>query len=154
MKISSGGCQCGRVRYRFTGAPGRASICHCRMCQKAFGSFGAPLVSVPLENFTWTRGKPGTFRSSDPVERGFCASCGTPLYMLEDGHPNIELAVGTLDNPNAVELEGQVGVESKVSWFDSMPALPRETTNENNPVALTGRYHTHQHPDFDTEHWP
>ena len=49
MDGRSGGCQCGAVRYHFTGALGRASICHCRMCQKAFGSFGAPLVSVPHE---------------------------------------------------------------------------------------------------------
>jgi hypothetical protein len=27
------------------------------MCQKAMGSFFAPLVGFPLENFTWTRGK-------------------------------------------------------------------------------------------------
>jgi hypothetical protein len=33
----TGGCQCGAVRYRIEGDLGRASICHCRMCQKAFG---------------------------------------------------------------------------------------------------------------------
>jgi hypothetical protein len=35
----SGGCQCGAVRFRVDGELGRASICHCRMCQKAFGAF-------------------------------------------------------------------------------------------------------------------
>lgn len=149
MSEYSGGCQCGAVRYRFSGAVGRASICHCRMCQKAFGSFGAPLVSVPLTAFKWTRGAPGIFRSSQPVARGFCKDCGTPLFMQEDGDPNIELAIGTLDDPNAVTLEGQVGVESKVNWFDSMFTLPAETTNENNPAAPQ-RYHTRQHPDHDT----
>ncbi|MBN8931604.1 MAG: GFA family protein [Rhizobium pusense] len=29
----SGGCQCGAVRFH-AGKLGRASICHCRMCQK------------------------------------------------------------------------------------------------------------------------
>jgi hypothetical protein len=151
--MTSGGCQCGAVRYRFTGPMGRASICHCRMCQKAFGSFGAPLVSVPLSAFSWTRGAPGIFRSSAPVARGFCAACGTPLFMLEDGHPDIELAIGTLDDPNAVTLEGQVGVESKLAWFDGMPQLPPETTDQNNPAAAR-LYHTRQHPDHDTEQWP
>ena len=154
MDGRSGGCQCGAVRYHFTGALGRASICHCRMCQKAFGSFGAPLVSVPHEGFSWTRGKPALYRSSDPVARGFCAECGTPLFMQEDGDNHIEIAIGTLDDPNAVTLEGQVGVESKVAWFDSMPGLPAETTNENNPAAARGRYQTHQHPDHDTKRWP
>ena len=42
----SGGCQCGAVRFRVEGALGDASICHCRMCQKASGNFYQPLVSV------------------------------------------------------------------------------------------------------------
>ena len=42
----SGGCQCGKVRFRVEGALGDASICHCRMCQKASGNFYLPLVSV------------------------------------------------------------------------------------------------------------
>ena len=42
----SGGCQCGAVRFRIRGVLKDASICHCRMCQKAFGHFYAPLVGV------------------------------------------------------------------------------------------------------------
>ena len=150
----SGGCQCGAVRYHVDGPLGHAGICHCRMCQKAFGNFGAALVSVAMAHFTWTRGRPSEFRSSPIVARGFCAACGTPLYMRDDGDPNIELAIGTLDDPNAAPPQTQVGVESKLVWFDGMPHLPKQTTNENNPLAAEGRYPTRQHPDHDTEHWP
>ena len=45
-RVYSGGCQCGAVRFRVEGALGDASICHCRMCQKASGNFYQPLVSV------------------------------------------------------------------------------------------------------------
>ncbi len=34
----TGGCQCGAVRFRAERL-GSATICHCRMCQKAFGGF-------------------------------------------------------------------------------------------------------------------
>lgn len=42
----TGGCQCGAVRYEISGGLGRASICHCRMCQKALGNAFAPLVTA------------------------------------------------------------------------------------------------------------
>ena len=57
----SGGCQCGAVRYRVTGPLIDPSICHCRMCQKAFGSLFAPLVGVKLDGFTLTRGSLSIF---------------------------------------------------------------------------------------------
>ena len=75
----TGGCQCGAVRYALHETPSHPHICHCRMCQKAFGSFFAPLTGVPRKQFELTRGSLSTFKSSDQVERGFCKNCGTPL---------------------------------------------------------------------------
>ena len=69
----TGGCQCGAVRFA-VGRLGRGSICHCRMCQKAFGAFFGPLVTS--FEVTWTRGAPKYFESSDRIKRGFCAECG------------------------------------------------------------------------------
>jgi hypothetical protein len=146
----SGGCQCGAVRYKLTGPLDKASICHCRMCQKAFGNFGAPLVAVPLSGFSWTRGQPGTFRSSSVVERGFCRDCGTPLYMLEDGWQLMEVTIGSLDDPNAVgPLLHQVGVESRVHWFASMFTLAEKTTDEDRTPEDRARLKSLQHPDWD-----
>ena len=45
----TGGCQCGAVRYALHEQPTDPHICHCRMCQKAFGSFFAPLAGVAGE---------------------------------------------------------------------------------------------------------
>ena len=44
-RVLAGGCQCGRTRYELDRL-GRASICHCRMCQRAFGNAFAPLVTA------------------------------------------------------------------------------------------------------------
>jgi hypothetical protein len=154
-KSWSGGCQCGAVRYHFEGAPLKASICHCRMCQKAFGSWGAALISLPAAGFEWTRGKPAEFRSSATVARGFCAGCGTPLYMRDDGDANYEIAIGALDDPNAIPpMDGQVGVESEVRWFSAMHKLPRQRTEDYCSPEDLKRYASLQHPDRDTEEWP
>jgi hypothetical protein len=149
----SGGCQCGAVRYKFRGRPGNASICYCRMCQNAFGSFGAPLVSLRAAELEWTRGKPAEFRSSPPVARGFCAKCGTPLYMHDDGDAHYEMAIGTLDDPNLTPPTKQVGVESELEWFRTLSSLPRQRTSDYNSPEKLASYRSRQHPDHDTEVW-
>lgn len=152
--VFTGGCQCGAVRYRIDGPLGRASICHCRMCQKAFGSFFAPLVSAPEARLTWTRGKPAEFRSSPIVARGYCAACGTPLHMKEDGDPNYEIAVGSLDNPELAPPIHQVGIESRLSWFKSLPDLPGHSTEDDRTPEDLAKLRSLQHPDHDTKVWP
>ena len=151
----SGGCQCGAIRYKIEGKFGRAGICHCRMCQKAFGAWGAALVSVPVTNLTWTRGQPAEFRSSSVVARGYCRDCGTPLHMKEDRDPTYEIAIGTLDDPNAVgAFTEQAGIESKLTWFDTLHALPKQTTQDYRSADDLNKLASLQHPDHDTGVWP
>jgi hypothetical protein len=153
-EVSTGGCQCGAVRYRIEGPLGTAGFCHCRMCQKAFGSLGAPLVSVPRQRFRWTRGEPTEFRSSPIVARGFCRDCGTPLYMSEDGDSVIEIAIGTLDDPAAAAPDHVVGIESKLPWADRLPTLPAHSTAEDRTPGDLAKLTPLQHPDHDTADWP
>jgi hypothetical protein len=150
----SGGCQCGAVRFRATEV-GDAGFCHCRMCQKAFGGPGAALISVPIGKLRWTRGTPSEFRSSAIVARGFCANCGTPLYMQEDGWPVCEMAICAFDNPAALPApDHQVGVESKLPWFDRLNALPGKRTDDDRTPRDLARLKSLQHPDRDTDRWP
>ncbi len=147
----SGGCQCGAVRFR-AHSLGHAGFCHCRMCQKAFGSPGAALISVPVGDLEWTRGTPAEFRSSPIVARGFCERCGTPLYMLEDDYPVYDMAMGAFDA--AADLpppDHVVGVESKLPWFDYLHALPARTTAQDRAPEDLVRLRSLQHPDHDTE---
>ena len=146
-KADSGGCQCGAVRFSVEGALGRASICHCRMCQKAFGSFYGPFVSAP--GLKWTRGGPKYFQSSNRVRRGFCAECGTPLtFEPDDGPP--EVAIGAFDNPANLRPVIQLEVASRLPWLDELAALPVRTQGEAYYASIS----SFQHPDHDTDHWP
>jgi hypothetical protein len=124
------------------------------MCQKAFGSWGAALLSVKVAQLTWTRGQPAEFRSSAIVARGFCAQCGTPLHMKEDGDPTYEIAIGTLDDPEKAPPTQQVGIESELSWFKSLPGLPGHTTEEDRTPEDLAKLRSLQHPDHDTATWP
>lgn len=114
----SGGCQCGAVRFRVRGQLEHSSICHCRMCQKAFGAYYAPLVTVSEAGFRWTRGEPKRFASSNLVRRGFCADCGTPLtYETPVG---VSVAAGAFDEPGRVSPSIQYGVEGKLPFVDAL----------------------------------
>lgn len=150
----SGGCQCGGVRYRLASFPTGASIYHCRMCQKAFGNYVAPLAGVPMADLNWTRGEPGRFRSSEAVERGFCRDCGTPLFYRVLDQDRISVSLGSLDEPDRVVPDVAFGLEGKRAVFDRLPALPVSTTEEDTDPALYARMRSRQHPDHDTESWP
>ncbi len=152
----TGGCQCGAVRYALKQQPLNPHICHCRMCQKAFGSFFAPLASVLTENFELTRGAPATFKSSDHTARGFCAACGTPLTLQDERPEKIFIALGSLDEPAMVEPENQYGIEGRAPWFAALPGLPGDKSTEEDDPDLAARIaaSNHQHPDHDTDAWP
>ncbi len=152
--LHSGGCQCGAVRYALTAEPYGTHICHCRMCQKAFGAFYAPLTKARTKDFAWTRGRPAVFRSSPDVERGFCAACGTPLTFAHRGSDHLNISVGSLDRPEGVKPEVQIGIESRMPWADELPRLAEERTEDIMPAERLTRIESYQHPDHDTDDWP
>lgn len=152
----SGGCQCGAIRYRFTRRPAGAHVCHCRMCQKAFGGFYAPLVGARSEYFEVTRGAIATFSSSDLVERGFCRDCGTPLTFAYKSGSGISVSIGSLDHPEDFPPLDQHGVESRLPFVNGIGHLPDlpATEDEDPATAEAIRQSNHQHPDRDTAEWP
>lgn len=151
--IYTGGCQCGAVRFRVEGALGDASVCHCRMCQKASGNFYLPLVSVRGARLEWTRGEPKRFQSSNHAWRGFCGDCGTPLtYEAPDG---IALTIAAFDDPSTIRPTIQWGTEAKLPYVDTVPDLPEEETMADIADApFLADLKSYQHPDHDTDQWP
>ena len=148
----TGGCQCGAVRFAVEDL-GRPSICHCRMCQKAFGSFFGPFVTA--KGLAWTRGEPKRFQSSNMVRRGFCADCGTPLTYEWEGVDNVELAIGAFDDPASIKPVMQIGLNAKLPWFGELDGLPGRPGGESGGAdALFDKVVSYQHPDHDTESWP
>ncbi len=147
--MKAGGCQCGAVRYAIDGALNNPHICHCRMCQKAFGNYFAALAGALRENFRWTHGEPGFFRSSDIVQRGFCRDCGTPLSFAYDHSKYIAVSIGSLDSPDEVKPENQYGVEARQPAFVSLHTLPASRTEDDTPADVMTKLTSRQHPDHD-----
>ena len=152
----SGGCQCGAVRYHASSFLDSSHICHCRMCQKAVGNFFAALIGIPREAFQWTRGEPALFRSSDPVTRGFCGICGTPLLYDYATSKHLNVTTGSLDNPALFPPGVQFGREARMPWFSDICTLADQGTTEQTMAdhVSTIKASNHQHPDYDTGRWP
>ena len=148
----AGGCQCGAVRFRVAAPLRHASICNCRMCQKAVGNIFATWAEfdAPVE---WTRGRPSLFRSSTKVQRGFCNMCGTPLsYQWGDHNP--ALSIGSFDRPNEIVPTGEAARDNRhpvVGHADELTEDPLGSTDEERDILAI--LQSFQHPDQDTDHW-
>jgi hypothetical protein len=127
-----GGCQCGAVRYAISAGPGKSVVCHCRMCQRATGNAFAALLEVPSNRIVWT-GQPAEWASSDIAWRGFCSTCGTPLFYRSGD--TTEIMAGTLAPGFVFRPHENISVESRVDWLAHLPDLPEIRTPEAWRVA-------------------
>jgi len=149
--VMTGGCQCGAVRYALMSEPTGASICHCRMCQKAFGSYFAPLTGVPWRDLVWVRGTPATFQSSEAAERGFCRDCGTPLTFRYVDKDRICVSLGSLDEPARVMPDKQYGLEARLPFLEAILQAPGSRTEDDVSPQDRARLRSRQHPDHQAE---
>jgi hypothetical protein len=145
----TGGCQCGAVRYRLDATPRGASICHCRMCQKAGAAPYMAFAPLDAAKFQVTRGSLGIFKSSDIAERGFCPACGTPLTYRAVASSRISVTICSLDDPNAVAPEFQLGAESAVAWVSDCLTKPNTSTEDWFKAKGVAHVGNRQQPDRD-----
>lgn len=146
----TGGCQCGAQRYRVN-TLGRASFCHCRMCQKAFGATGGALVTV--SGLTWTRGTVSHFQSSSTIRRGFCGHCGTQLSF--EYPTGLDIAIATFDRAAEIVPVIQYSPLSALPWTASVSTLPGYPAAEHERrQAWFQSIVSNQHPDHETAQWP
>jgi hypothetical protein len=102
----TGGCLCKKVRYSAGRPPIVARYCWCRLCQ--YLSAGGPTVNAffHAEDFEVSdevRWFGGIADSGNEVSRGFCPTCGTPLFAKSSARPQFIVArVGSLDDPNLI----------------------------------------------------
>jgi hypothetical protein len=151
--VVAGGCQCGSVRYRVSGPITNIHLCHCRMCQKAVGNAFATIGVAQESDVTHTRDAPAWFQSSMHVQRGFCASCGTPLFYSDDMSNTLGIMIGSLDRPADFPPGRQDGIEGRLAWVLTLTQMhDKGATGVGDEaewaeaIARSAR----QHPDFDT----
>ncbi len=121
---ATGSCLCGGVRFEVSGSLRDIVVCHCRMCRKAHGHFGA-YTAAPKHALTFVEARGlHWYRSSADVRRGFCCECGSTLFWDADRRETISIAAGTLDAPTGVRTTLQIHVASAGDYYDVDASIP------------------------------
>lgn len=128
-----GGCCCGGIEFQFDTDTALAYECHCSICQKASGSAFSTTVMVRANGFRWLKGQNliSTYKREGGYKSCFCSQCGSPVPNAFRGLPLYSVPVGSLDNPESIQVAVRLHLDSKARWdrisqshnFESMPAL-------------------------------
>lgn len=125
MNILKGSCLCGAVRFEVTSPLKPPDACHCSQCRKhsghVFASTDVPRSSLTIHgehNLAW-------FRSSEKVQRGFCATCGSSLFWDPLERDWIGIAMGAFDSPTDTKLAIHIHVADKGDYYDIADGVPQ-----------------------------
>jgi hypothetical protein len=113
----TGGCFCGRIRYRIDAPLRGARSCHCSRCRKVFSGAGSAYAEVSPDSFTWTQGADNLTSHESAPGWGlcFCRTCGTTLCGTRAGTVH-GITLGSVDGDPGVQIDMHIFVGSKAPW--------------------------------------
>lgn len=132
MATHTGSCLCGAVNYKTTGPLRPVIACHCTQCRKSSGHHVAA-TSVARDalhisgDVTW-------YASSPRARRGFCGTCGSPLFWDGPG-ANMSIFAGTFDGDPGVRLVAHIFCDDKGSYYELPAGVPQARGQD--PVLTT-----------------
>ena len=125
---ATGKCLCGSVTFSAQGVDPHVHSCHCNMCRKWSGG---PALAAAVEQVSFTGEEHITrYDSSDWAQRGFCGRCGTNLFYFLKPQASYMLWGGGFDDPEQLQLAGEIFVDEKPSTYNFAGDHPRLTGAE------------------------
>jgi hypothetical protein len=113
----SGGCLCGAVRFSASPADNEVGVCHCSMCRRwSAGPFMVRDCGTTLK--VEDEAKVGAYRSSEWAERGFCKTCGTPLYYRLIDRNSYFVSAEAFDDVKGLTFTSQIFIDEKPSYYE------------------------------------
>ena len=121
----TGGCHCGRVRFRVTGELTRAIDCNCSICTKK-GFLHWIMPPTQFEVLTGREELTTYTFNTGVAQHHFCRHCGMhPFYVPRSDPDKIDVNVRCLDDVNlaGITIERFDGQQ----WEASQAARPAES---------------------------
>jgi hypothetical protein len=124
-----GTCLCGSVQWQAEVPFFNVSHCHCSMCRKAHGAAFATYVGARAEGFCFVAGKDAIarFRSSNQLERCFCARCGSVVPDAPKGG-SVYMPLGGLNADPGVRSAIHLFVADKAPWYAITDGAPQHAS--------------------------
>jgi hypothetical protein len=123
--IHKGSCLCGAVSFEVAGPLPPPDACHCSICRKVSGHYwsGSDVKRTALtirgeEHVKW-------FQSSPKVRRGFCSTCGCPLFFDPPHKDWIGVSMGAFEKPTDTKLAIHIFVADKGDYYEIADGLPQ-----------------------------
>jgi hypothetical protein len=125
----TGGCACSAIRYEIAGEPIFQNHCQCRDCQHTSGTGHGSYLTFPRAGVT-LRGDATHWDvvadSGNVKTRGFCPTCGSPVYLTFAKAPEIfTVHAASLDAPKRYEPRAVTYGVRGDAWDHLDPALPK-----------------------------
>jgi hypothetical protein len=140
----TGGCQCGRVRYRLTGAPVTFYLCHCRECQRHTSSAFGESLRVRRADLAVEGELRLTERTADSGKRRegyFCPGCGVRIVHASAGSRMVNVKAGTLDDATWLVPAGHIWTRSRQAFIAiAQDEISYEAEPDDDLAALTERW--------------
>jgi len=119
-RIITGSCACGGVTFTARGEPKRAGLCHCMTCRKAHSAAFNPFVVYPAADVE-VIGELSSWQSSSSYERRFCPQCGSRVVGGTIGSDEVELSLGSFDQPGEIEPGYESWIIRREPWLTPLP---------------------------------
>ena len=120
----TGGCMCRAVRYRISGRPVVAGLCHCNRCQPQSGSAFSTVIIIKRSTFE-LEGETAVFEdvgaSGSRVLRRYCPRCGSPLTTETDAPTLMFVKVGGMDSNEWFRPTIELLVGRRRPWLAPVP---------------------------------
>lgn len=140
----TGGCQCGRFRYKLAGPPLVFYLCHCTECQRQTSSAFGESLRIQSKHLEINSGLSCIERKSDSGKQRqgwFCPDCGVRIWHGTLGSEEINIKAGTLDDTSWLIPAGHIWTSSKQPFVKlASDEICYEAQPEDNYAALRARW--------------
>ena len=120
-----GHCLCGACRFELYGDHNWVGHCHCESCRRATSSGFTTWIGQENGKWAFTGEEPVAYSSRPSNARGFCGTCGSPMYFRSDRYPNeMHFYAALLIDPNGVVPERHYHGDEKLAWVHLSDGLP------------------------------